>query len=43
MDRAPEQLGSMQEAALGVVRHHRRAGETTTGQARVEWEACSRR
>ncbi|MEZ5264958.1 MAG: AAA family ATPase [Acidimicrobiales bacterium] len=39
VDRAYERLGSMREAALDVVRHHRELGETTTGQARVEWES----
>ncbi len=39
VDRAYERLAAMRESALDVVRHHRELGQTTTGQARVEWES----
>lgn len=39
VDLAYERLVHMRESALDVVRHHRELGQTTTGQARVEWES----
>lgn len=39
VDLAYERLITMRESALDVVRHHRELGQTTTGQARVEWES----
>jgi DNA helicase IV len=39
VDRAYERLAVMRESALDVVRHHRELGQTTSGQARVEWES----
>lgn len=39
VDRAYERLALMRESALDVVRHHRELGQTTSGQARVEWES----
>jgi DNA helicase IV len=39
VDRAYERLEHMRTSALDVVRHHQALGETSTSQARVEWES----
>ncbi|MEA3215804.1 MAG: hypothetical protein QOJ19_1960 [Acidimicrobiia bacterium] len=39
VDRAYERLEKMRTSALDVVRHHQGLGQTSTSQARVEWES----